>query len=663
MSEINEKNDWTTEDACDFYNIDRWGLGHMGVNHNGNLCIYPERNATGPSIDIMEVIAEMKQQGIRLPAVIRFQDILRNQVIRLNKVFNDSIHAAKYQGRYFGVFPVKVNQLREVVEEILDAGFPYDYGLEAGSKTELLAVLALNMNKNALTVLNGYKDQDFLQLALLGSKLGRKMIVVIEKYSELPQLLDLAKSMNVEPIIGIRARLSVKGSGRWAGSSGDRAKFGLSVSEILAAVELLKQTNNLSALKLFHFHVGSQVTDIQTIKDAITEGGRLYCKLVRMGVPLEYFDVGGGMGVDYLGTRMNCHSSMNYSPEEYAADVVYMLKQICDMEEVVHPHIVSETGRGISAHHSCVVANVFDSIDVGGTEYPSEKTAGEHPLVDHMREIERDLAPENIQEAYNDAFAKRDECLSAFRLGILGLEDRAKIETLYWQILKKVYKLSLTLDFIPEELRTLEEKLASQYLTNFSIFQSAPDSWGIDQILPVVPLQRLNERPTRKVSIADITCDSDGKIDKFIGEEETSKTVALHELRKGEEYHVGIFLTGAYQDIMGDTHNFMGRLNEIHVFCDDEDPTDFYIEEFIEGESGMDILSSFQYSPIGMAQTIKKEIDKQVARGKLRPKEGVQLTDFYEKCLKSYSYIQLENGCKISTTPETAPVSSVPETQ
>jgi arginine decarboxylase len=633
--------DWTIHDSDKLYNIGRWGDGYFSINEKGHLCLLPEKDTSGPCIDMSDVIDEISKHNIQFPVVLRFHDILRAQVINLNKTFRKTIDKAKFQGEYYGVFPIKVNQMREVVEEVLDAGQAFNHGLEVGSKPELLAALALNTNLQALTILNGYKDEDYLRLALIGRKLGRKIIVVIEKYSELPQLIELSKEMDVIPLIGIRAKMATQGSGKWSHSSGEMAKFGLTIPEIFQVIQYLEKTGYSQSLKLFHFHIGSQVPDIRTIKDAITEGARIYATLVKMGVPLEYFDVGGGLGVDYDGSRTACDSSTNYTLTDYTEDVVYILKQVCDLEDVEHPHIVSETGRAIAAHHSCVVVNVFGKIDREPSDFLSlGKSAGEHVIVNDMRELFKELRANNLQETYFDALQKRDEMISAFKLGVVNLLERAKIEIYFEKILNKISQLTLQMDEIPKELGELENRLADQYLCNFSIFQSAPDSWAIGQLLPITPIKKLNERPTRLARLADITCDSDGKIDRFIDFKKTRKTLPLHKLKEDEPYYIGLFLTGAYQDIMGDVHNLFGRLNEVHIFSDDEDPSDFYIEEIIHGNTAEQVLSSLQYGPQGMASTMKKAIDKQVQRGKIRPREGVKLTDFYEYCLRQYTYLK-----------------------
>jgi arginine decarboxylase len=632
---------WSIEDANKTYFVDNWGAGHFTINEAGHLCSVAKKNKKESVIDIYSVIRELKSQKIQLPVVIRFQDILRDQVKALNKNFRDVIDESNYEGRFYGVYPVKVNQMREVVEEVTEVGKSYDMGLEAGSKAELMSVLSLPLSERALTVLNGYKDEDYLRLAMLGCKLGRKMVVVIEKFTELDKLIRLSKEMKVCPIIGIRAKMNIKGRGRWADSSGEKAKFGLSIPEILKLIEVLKSEDMLDSLKLFHFHIGSQITDIRTVKDAIDEGGRIYSKLFQMGVPLEYFDVGGGLGIDYDGSRSTNDSSINYNVHEYATDVVYGLKQICDLEGVPHPNIVTESGRFITAHHSCVITNVIGKVDHSFTEYPTKKVTGEHILVTNIRDLLGELTEKNYQEIYNDALSIKEQCGHAFKLGILSLEERAKIESLYWSISKRVFEIVQDKDFIPEEMQHFDDLISDLYLCNFSVFQSAADSWAIDQLLPIMPIHRLDEKPSRYASIADITCDSDGKINRFIDRDEGLKnTIPLHRLEKDKDYYLGIFLTGAYQDVMGDMHNLFGRLNEVHVYSDSEDEDGFYIEEVIRGNSAAEVLCTMQYNPDYMAYHMKKTVDKKVAQGKIQPREGVRLVDFYEECLLGYTYLR-----------------------
>jgi arginine decarboxylase len=630
----------SSTEVCELYNVKRWGSGYFSVNDRGHLCVLPERREDGPRIDFMEVINEIREQKISFPAVIRFQDILRSQVRLVNTTFRETIEEYHYQGKFFGVYPIKVNQLREVVEEILDAGEPYNHGLEAGSKPELMAALAYNENPEALTILNGYKDEEYIRLALLGRKLGRKIIIVVENVSEFKLIIRLAGEMKVEPMIGIRSKLSVQGGGRWASSSGDRAKFGLTCSEILNGIALLKKHNMADCLKLLHFHIGSQVPDIRIIKEAVAEAGRVYVDLALSGIKIEYFDVGGGLGIDYDGSRSATNSSRNYSLQEYAQDIVSGIQQVCDEVGVPHPHIVSESGRYITAHHSCVITKVVDTIHQTNSTFATEKIADEHILLTNIRESAETLNDKNYQEIFNDAEQIKDDAIYAFKLGVVSLEERARIETLYWQIISRISRILSKMDFVPEELQQIEELKASQYLCNFSVFQSAADTWAINQVLPIMPVMRLDEQPDQRCSLVDITCDSDGKINHFIAQNGFDQSLLLHTLNSAEDYYVGLFLTGAYQDVMGDMHNLFGRLNEVHIYCDDDDPADFYIEEVIKGNSAEKVLETMQYNPDMMARYVKKEIDRQIQRGNIQPREGVRLVDFYEDCLAGYTYLK-----------------------
>jgi arginine decarboxylase len=642
--------DWSVDKAAQHYNVAGWGAGYFSVSEKGHLVVHPHGQG-GPTIDLMDIVEDIQERKLGFPCVVRFQDVLRARVKAVNEAFARGIAEMSYGGRYFGVYPVKVNQMREVVEEILDAGAPYHYGLEAGSKGELLVVLGFNTDPEAITVCNGYKDEDYLRLALLGRKLGRKVIVVIEKLSELPQLLRLADELGVEPLIGLRSKLTTRGTGKWEGSSGDFAKFGLTSPELIHAVRILKEAKKEHCAKLLHFHVGSQLTEIRVVKDAVNEGARVYAKLRKMGLPIEYFDVGGGLGVDYVGTHTAANgaqgstiaSSVNYTLEEYVGDVVYNLQRICSNESVPEPHLVSESGRAITAHHSCVVMNVFGRVEIGSQDEiaaASVPAPDEAKVVREMREIVAGLTPRNRAEAYHDASAKKEEALQMFKLGILGLEERAVVESLFWKLCRGLVALNRGKKRLPRDTRDLGDKIADQYQANFSLFQSAPDHWAFDQLFPIVPLHRLAEPPTRDCTIVDITCDSDGKIDRFIeGGAGVDETLSLHALRPGEAYFLGLFLTGAYQDVMGDMHNLFGRVNEIHVFVDDEDPEDFYIEEVIPGDRIEQVLSRMQYTPEDLARRVKNALDGKVKEGAIRPKEGVQLADFFEHVMRGYTYL------------------------
>ncbi|UTW60314.1 biosynthetic arginine decarboxylase [Kordiimonas sp. SCSIO 12603] len=632
---------WTIEQSEDIYRVSRWGGTFFDIGENGNMHVLPVETDHSVRIDMRAVLDEIVQEGIQFPVVLRFHDILRSQVERLNRTFGEVIEEAKYDAPYRGVYPIKVNQMREVVDEITRAGASFHFGLEAGSKAELLSVLAYKTSSEALTICNGYKDEEFLRLALLGNKLRRNTVVVIEKFSEIKPLLDLANEMKVKPIIGLRTKMRVTGRGKWESSSGERAKFGLSISEILNAVELIEAEGYLDCISLLHFHIGSQLTDIRSVQDAIDEAARIYAKLYKLGVPLKYLDVGGGLGIDYDGTRSTSESSRNYSLQEYVESVVYGTKQVCDLEGAPHPTLVSESGRAITAHHSCVVTKVIGEIKNDTGLVPTAAVEDEHILVTNMRDLVENLHDlQNYQAAHNEAQKIKEDAEAGFKLGVIGLKELGRIETMYWTVMRRVEGNLDTHDSMAEESTSLTERLSSQYLCNFSVFQSAADSWAIDQVLPVVPISRLNEEPTKNCSLVDITCDSDGKIAQFIGDTVTNSTLPLHALNEEEPYYIGLFLTGAYQDVMGDMHNLFGRLNEVHVSCDDDDPNDFYIEEVVEGSSAAQVLKIMQYNPGAMADRVKDAIDQEIAAGTIKSRQGVKLTDFYENCLKGYTYLK-----------------------
>jgi arginine decarboxylase len=641
MTAMVNKKKWTIEDSENLYRVNRWGAGYFEIGQNGNINITPDLSNKDIRIDFKTVLEEIKEEGIQFPVVVRFHDILRSQVALLNKTFRKIIKDADYKGNYMGVYPIKVNQIREVVEEIVDAGSPFNYGLEAGSKAELLTVMAYNTNEESLTILNGYKDKEFMRLALLGNKLGRKFIVVIEKFSELLLLVKTSKELGITPMIGVRSKMTVKGRGKWESSGGDRAKFGLTIAEIISAARYLQENDMAECLTLLHFHIGSQLTDIRAVKEAINEGAMIYADLYNMGFKLNYVDVGGGLGIDYDGSKSTSDSSRNYSMEEYVADIVFGMKQVCDLENVPHPTLVSESGRAITAHHSCVVTQVVGEIKANAMGIDTSKIEDEHFLLTNMRELSVEIDKQNnLQEIFNDASQFKEQGLTAFKLRVVSLEELGKIETLYWEVMVKLQKRLKEVDFIPEEMKELDYDLSSQYLCNFSVFQSAADTWAIDQVLPVVPLTRMDEQPTVNCSLVDITCDSDGKLDQFVSENGIADIIPMHQLRAGEDYYLGLFLTGAYQDVMGDMHNLFGRLNEVHIFSHDDDPADFYIEEVVKGSSVEDVLSIMQYNPGAMAQSVKRMIDGHVSKGQLNPREGVKWTDFYENCLKGYTYLK-----------------------
>jgi len=629
---------WTVEESLRTYNIENWGLGYFGINPKGNMVVNASLNSNTPNIDIKVVVDDIVSRGIKLPVLIRFQDILRHRVITLNEAFKKAIEENGYRGRYQGVYPIKVNQLREVVEEILDAGAPYRFGVEAGSKAELIAALAMNTNPESLTLLNGYKDHSVIKTALQGLKLGKKVIIIVEKLTELTQIMKIGKEIGVRPMIGIRSKLQTRGSGKWESSGGDFAKFGLTTPEVLQAIKMLRDENMLDCAKLVHFHIGSQITDIRTIKDAAKEGARVYCKMRKMGVDIEYLDVGGGLGVDYDGSRTSFNSSINYSLQEYVNDIVYTIQEVCAAEEVPEPNIVSESGRAIVAHHSVLVINVFGSIEVGATPYQLDPTPDENDVVREMREVLANTTSKNLLESYHDALQRKEEAFSMFKLGFLDLEDKAKVENLFWKACHTIAKMATGQKYVHEEILHMMKYLSDQYLCNFSLFQSAPDHWAIQHLFPISPLHRLNEEPMRQSTLVDITCDSDGKIDKFIDLKDVRDTLPLHALN-GSPYYLGMFLMGAYQDIMGDIHNLYGRVNEVHVFEDAEEPGGYYIEEVVQGHTVSSVLSTIQYSPPELAKMVKLAIDAQVKSGALKPREGVELLNDYEQRLAEYTYI------------------------
>ena len=639
---------WDIPAARNLYNIQRWGSKYFDINEAGRVVVSPLQEA-GAGVDINDVIDEARGRGLKFPLLIRFQDILRHRVESINVAFRNSIKEFNYQGNYRGVFPIKVNQLREVVEEILDAGKPYQFGLEVGSKPELFAGLALQHQAGSLVICNGYKDAGFIRMALLGTKLGKKVIMVVEKLEELRQIIYISKQIGVEPLIGIRARLLSKGAGKWAESGGENAKFGLSTGELLAATEMLKAENLGHCFKLLHFHIGSQVPDILTVKKAVQEASRFYAKLYKMGFAIDYLDVGGGLGVDYDGSRSAFDSSTNYTLQEYTNDIVYYIADVCNAEKVPHPEIVSESGRAIVAHHSVLIVEVFGAIEKirAGTQFTFGEN--EHALVKELLDIRRNIAKLNKLEAFHDAQERKEDAHQMFTLGLMELPDKAKIEQLYWEISLEVVQSFHGQAYIPEEIRKLEDSLGDQYLCNFSVFQSLLDHWALGQLFPIMPVARLNERPTREATLVDITCDSDGQINKFIDLRDVRDTLPLHKLIPNpaangnghgyEPYYLGFFLMGAYQDIMGDLHNLFGRVNEVHVFLDPDEPNGYYVEEIIEGNTIVQSLAAVQYDENELKRRMKVQIDEAIKSDVMKPSEAMRLLDDYERGLREYTYL------------------------
>jgi len=634
--------EWDIAAARTLYNVDRWGAGYFDINAAGHVVAKPLQN--GVEVDLMALVDEAKARGVKFPLLIRFQDILRHRVIALNEAFRASIAEFSYRGIYRGVFPIKVNQLREVVEEILDAGKPYAFGLEVGSKPELYAGMALQDQPGSLIICNGYKDTTFIKLALQGIKLGKRVIMVVEKLEELRQIITVSKQVGVEPMIGIRARLMSKGAGKWAESGGENAKFGLSTSDLLAATQMMKEEGLAHCFKLLHFHIGSQVPDILTVKKAVQEAARFYAKLHKMGFPVEFMDVGGGLGVDYDGSRSAFDSSTNYSLQEYTNDIVYYLADVCNAEGVPHPDIVSESGRALVAHHSVLLVEVFGSIDKTRQEAKFTYGPSDHRLVRELTDIRDNLQRLNKREAWHDAQERKEDAHQMFTLGMLELPDKAKIESLYWDISRAVVESFRGQAYIPEEIKHLEDALGDQYLCNFSVFQSLLDHWALGQLFPIMPVHRLEERPTRETTLVDITCDSDGQINKFVDLRDVRDTLPVHALRGDgvqEPYLLGFFLMGAYQDIMGDLHNLFGRVNEVHVFLEPDEPAGYYVEEVIEGDTISDSLTEVQYDVNELKRQMKAQVDAAIKSDRLKPSEAMRLLDDYERGLKDYTYLTI----------------------
>ena len=629
---------WSAAKSEEHYGFKRWGAGHMAVDDEGYVNVHPR--ADDRSIRIMDVVEEALGMGLKAPMVIRFQDLLRHRVIQLNECFVKAIKEEGYKGEYRGVFPIKVNQLREVVDEIILAGKDYGYGLEAGSKPELMIALAMHEGSQRLIICNGYKDHDYIRLALLGRKLGKKIIIVVEQLAELDDIIRISEETGVKPMIGFRCKLQTRGEGKWALSTGDNAKFGLNTAEILFACEKLKAAKLRGALRLIHFHIGSQVPNIITIKNAVIEASRFYCQLAKMGFPMGYLDVGGGLGIDYDGSRTNFESSMNYSLDEYARDVVFNIREICTASGVPVPDIVSESGRAIVAPHSLLVVEVFERINkresLGHQHQPKVK----HKVVTDLEEMLKNKTKLGRLERFHDSLQKKEEAFSLFNLGYLDLENRAAAESLFWQICEQIAKEGRKTGYQPEELHDLDKLLADQYVCNFSVFQSLLDHWALKQLFPIAPLHRLHEKPTVNAILVDITCDSDGKISSFIDLQDVKDYITLHPLNN-KPYYLGVFLTGAYQDIMGDLHNLFGRVNEVHVFLEADEPNGFYIEEALTGSRIADVIEGVQYQQEELCRKMKAQIDAATRKDMVKPREGVRLLELFESQMLNKTYLNI----------------------
>jgi arginine decarboxylase len=636
-----EQDKWSASSADAYYGFSRWGKGHFSVDPDGALCVHPMADAR--KIRLVDVLEEAREMGLNAPLTIRVQDMLRRRVVELNEAFQAAVEAEQYTGRYQGVFPIKVNQLREVVDEILDAGKPWKFGLEAGSKPELLIALAMLQTKGALLVCNGYKDADYIRMALLGTRLGKQVVIVIEQPSEADTIIQLSRETGVTPIIGLRLKLSTTGEGRWSTSSGDHAKFGLSAPEIVSVVKKLKRAGLKDAVQLVHFHIGSQVPSIITLKKAVVEAARFYCELAKMGLPMKYLDCGGGLGIDYDGSRSNFDSSANYSLQEYARDMVFNIKSVCESAEVPVPDIVTESGRALVALHSILIVEVVDNIaknDEPADLSKRKKKPREPQVLKDLREILAGDEHWTPLERFHDAQQKKEEAQSLFSLGYLDLESRAETERLYWEICRRLRALTSVRGYVPEELAELNAALAEQYVCNFSVFQSLLDHWALDQLFPIAPIHRLDEEPTVEATLVDITCDSDGKVSQFIDLEDVKQSLRLHPLTHGQPYHLGVFLVGAYQDIMGDLHNLFGRVNEVHVFLEEDEDDGYYIEETISGFTTDEVLDFIQHKGTDLIRLLKKQIDRATRNDQIKPREGVRMLNLYTDLIAEKTYLR-----------------------
>jgi len=626
---------WTTSEAAELYEVARWGAGYFSVGENGHLLAHPTKDPLR-SIDLKVLIDSLQLRGIDLPILVRFADVLKHRLGEIHGAFQQAMREHQFKGDYCCVYPIKVNQQRQVVEEVLNFGRPFKFGLEAGSKPELLAVMALASNDTPI-ICNGFKDAEFIEMAMLAQKIGRQIIPVVEKYTELGLILEYAKKVGVRPRIGMRVKLAAKAGGRWQGSGGFRSKFGLTVTEILRALEELKQHDMQDCFQLLHFHLGSQIPNIRHIKQALNEAARVYVELYSRGAGLKYLDVGGGLGVDYDGSQTNFESSVNYSLQEYANDVVYHIQSVCDDANVPHPTIISESGRAVVAYHSALIFNILGVSGLGESEVPLEPPADvEQPIIDLYGAM-NNLTARNLLESYHDAQQALDMAMGLFSGGYLPLDQRSLAENLFWAICRKMQRLVRQLEYVPEDLQGLDAMLSETYFCNFSLFQSMPDSWAIKQLFPVMPIHRLNERPTHPAVLGDITCDSDGKIDSFIDRRDVKKTLPLHTFN-GEPYFLGAFLLGAYQEILGDMHNLFGDTNAVHVSLGDSG--EVVLETVIKGDTVREVLDYVEFDPNDLIRQFRNDVEMAVRENRLDFIQAGRLIRFYEDGLQGYTYLE-----------------------
>ncbi len=626
---------WTPQVASDLYDVASWGKGYFSVSDGGHVRVHPEKDPAR-SIDLKELIDTLVLRGIGLPILIRFADILKHRLGELHAAFDTAIAEHKYQGGYCCVYPIKVNQQRQVVEEVLEFGRPFHFGLEAGSKPELMAVMALADNDTPI-ICNGFKDDEYIEMAMLAQKVGRQIIPVVEKYTELHLILKYSQRVGVRPVIGLRVKLASRGSGRWKSSGGYRSKFGLSATEAMRALQELKDLGMADCLNLLHFHLGSQITNIRQIKAAVNEAVRVYVDLARAGGGLKYLDVGGGLGVDYDGSQTDFESSVNYTLQEYANDIIYHVQNVCDEVGVAHPTIVTESGRAIAAYHSVLVFNVLGVAGMGEADVPPEPPPdAEQPLID-LQETYRSLSAKNLLESYHDAQQALDQALNLFSLGYLSLDQRSIAENLYWAISRRIQKMARELDYFPEELEGIDAMLSDTYFCNFSLFQSMPDSWAIKQLFPIMPIHRLEEEPSRPAVLGDITCDSDGKVDAFIDRRDVKRTLLLHAFNGGD-YYLGAFLLGAYQEILGDLHNLFGDTNAVHVRLGPAG--DVMLDSVIKGDTVREVLNYVQFSSDSLVAKLRRDVETALRESRLTYEESGALLKFYEEGLHGYTYLE-----------------------